>query len=92
VPSRCRDTRARCVRIAAVARSASRSRRAVTISSWSRRYSSRRAAVALRRFKSPHTRPCRARSISAYSRMSSGLRVAAMIDRCRAASQTSNSS
>jgi hypothetical protein len=55
VPSRCRDTRARCVRIAAVAWSASRNRRAVTISSWSRRYSSRRAAVALRRFRSPHT-------------------------------------
>jgi hypothetical protein len=50
-------------RIAVLTPSASRSRSAVTISSWSRRYSSRRAAEALRRFRSPHIRPCLARAL-----------------------------
>ena len=64
VPRRCRDTRARCVRIAVVRWSASRSRRAATISSWSRRYSCRLSAVALRSFRSPHIRPCQAAKLA----------------------------
>jgi hypothetical protein len=77
--------------MASAAASAARDRSAATISVWSRRYSSRRAAEALRRFRSPHTLPCRARSTSVYNRTSSGLWVAAMIARCSALSHTSNS-